>query len=182
MYVWEMDRSWLGFGVLRLNNIWSHTKTGMDFWRCAIIVALGCCVIYWFIVPSAPRWNIRLSRNIATRSQPMPPPPWLNVLLSRIVLVQVGTRLDRKLAWQEVVLFVGVLCAGNIWGHIRTGTDLCQRALTVAPLGYQVASTMTRSPTQLHYPNTELTNPCPIMMAHVISQWINCLSVVVFTS
>ena len=35
---------------------------------------------------------------------------------------------------------------------------------SVAPLGNQAADTMTLCPTQLHYPHTELTSPCPILL------------------
>ena len=35
---------------------------------------------------------------------------------------------------------------------------------SAASLGHQAASTMTCYPTQSHYPNTELTSPCPIII------------------
>ena len=38
------------------------------------------------------------------------------------------------------------------------------RLSNAAPLGNQAASTMTRCPTQSHYPDTEPTSPCPTLI------------------
>ena len=35
---------------------------------------------------------------------------------------------------------------------------------SVTPLGDQATSTMAQPPTQSHYPDTELTSPCPILV------------------
>ena len=63
----------------------------------------------------------------------------------------------------------------NIWNwnlqHLRSYQDryrlghwyLCWLYSTT-PLGSQVAGTMTQHPIQSHYPDTELTSPCPILL------------------
>ena len=61
-------------------------------------------------------------------------------------------------------LVVGVLRPYNIWGHIRMCTDLWQCAHSAAPLWNQTFCTMTQYPTQSHYPDIELTSPCPILL------------------
>ena len=41
---------------------------------------------------------------------------------------------------------------------------------SAAPLGNQAISTITRHPTQSHYPDTEPTSPCPILI--MLSAWL----------
>ena len=52
---------------------------------------------------------------------------------------------------------------------IRVGTDLWQCAL-MATLGKEVISTMTCYLTKSHYPDTESTSPCPILI--MLSTWL----------
>ena len=59
-----------------------------------------------------------------------------------------------------------VLAISNI---ISEWTLPCESAHTwqlysAAPLGNQATTTMTQHPTQSHYPTTELTSPCPILL------------------
>ena len=44
------------------------------------------------------------------------------------------------------------------------------RLCSAPPLGNEAISTMTRYPTQSHYPDTELTNPWPILI--LLSTWL----------
>ena len=55
---------------------------------------------------------------------------------------------------------------------INTGlimTHSC-RLYSATPLGNQVASSMTRYPSQSHYPDTEPTSPCP--MLRMLNNWL----------
>ena len=54
----------------------------------------------------------------------------------------------------------------NIYGHIKMGASLwlCTHIYGAAPLGDQSISTMTWYLTQSHYPTTELTSLCPILL------------------
>ena len=59
-------------------------------------------------------------------------------------------------------LLVGVLYVGNIRSLWVAASDNAHWLFSAAESGNQAAGTMTRVPTQSHYPDTEPTSPWPI--------------------
>ena len=64
-----------------------------------------------------------------------------------------------------VCLFVVLRPSKVISGRVLTCDSVHSwRFYSVAPLGHQATSTMIGYPTELHYPDTEPTSPCRILI------------------
>ena len=97
-------------------------------------------------------------------------------------LLAIGLSLERRQSRKSVsmsrgtdwtfrlgVWFLGATCPGNSLRYIRMGTDFRQCALTT-PLRYQTTGALTWYLPQSHYPDTELTCPCSILI--ILSAWL----------
>ena len=77
--------------------------------------------------------------------------------------------MTHAVSYLDLLLVVGVLRPHNIYGHIRS---VGYRLVTVLHTDgdFIVLPQMTWHPTQSHYPDTETTSPCPIVI--MPSAWL----------
>ena len=61
--------------------------------------------------------------------------------------------------------FYDLATSKAISGRVPTCDDADSFSLfSAAPQGNQATSTITQYPTQSHYPDTDITNPCPMLL------------------
>ena len=80
---------------------------------------------------------------------------WINLLLSRMVTSVL------KYCWLFYVLATSTVISG--WAPTCDSVHLWW-PFCAAPVGNQATATMTWYPTQSHYPDTEVTSSCPILL------------------
>ena len=61
-------------------------------------------------------------------------------------------------------LVVGILCPGNIYGHITMVTTMWQFTFSAARLRHHATGIMTQYRTQSHYPDSEHTSSFPVIL------------------
>ena len=75
---------------------------------------------------------------------------------------------------REYVLAISKVISGRV---LTSDSAHSWQLYSAAPLWNQATSTMIRYPTQLHYPDTEPSSPCPWLILIMLSTWLESPSI-----